>query len=632
MLFVRMSSSSIAQRVPTLGRARCFARSSLMAAALFGCSGNNDTSTGPQSVGAGGTGSTSGGGSSVSTRTGGGSTIGQTTQNTLATGGTRPLTTGTGGAAASGGANGTGGTRTNVSSSTGSTGGNPNTGGTKSVGSSTGGNRATGGVSSAGGSKATGGGSSAGGAKSSGGSKATGGLASLGGSKSTGGSMAGSGGSDAAGGASSTGDCSFTVISNSLSSKMATVGVVEWSTTLASLSSAKIVYTLNTTSTSVLNKGGTAPVDLKKTNYRTLLLGLKPSSDYKFHIEATASNGTSCVSEDYTLPKTGTLSGAPTINRTSTNASAQANGFIVTSGGMNGTGAFIIDADGAVVWYSAAPTQCSRARMDYEGVNMWMLSLNVGNSNGEMRFVSMDGQTSKNNVSGLSAAHHDFTVLPGKVAAMVWAASGSDPESNLVEIASDGSGSATTVFKIGANLYVGGSSAFGGGTGKFHSNAILYHPADDSFTIGDRNPNLYVKVSHAGAVQWQFGGSCTNAPAGASKCVSQTWQVNHGHHLLDNGHFLVFNNGNSGASHVLEFALNTTGTMSATSVKDFSSGNTSSMVLGDVQRLPNGNTLITYSSTGQIIEVDSSWATVQTLKANFGYADWRETLYGAPPR
>jgi hypothetical protein len=33
-----------------------------------------------------------------------------------------------------------------------------------------------------------------------------------------------------------------------------------------------------------------------------------------------------------------------------------------------------------------------------------------------------------------------------------------------------------------------------------------------------------------------------------------------------------------------------------------------------------------------MLEVDSSWATVQTLKGRFGYADWRETLYGPPAR
>ena len=51
-----------------------------------------------------------------------------------------------------------------------------------------------------------------------------------------------------------------------------------------------------------------------------------------------------------------------------------------------------------------------------------------------------------------------------------------------------------------------------------------------------------------------------------------------------------------------------------------------------MQRLPNGNTLITYSTDGVILEVDPSWATVQTLTGSYGYADWRETLYGPPPR
>jgi hypothetical protein len=51
-----------------------------------------------------------------------------------------------------------------------------------------------------------------------------------------------------------------------------------------------------------------------------------------------------------------------------------------------------------------------------------------------------------------------------------------------------------------------------------------------------------------------------------------------------------------------------------------------------LQQLPNGNTLITYSNSGQIPEVNSAWSTVQTLKRSFGYADWRETLYGPPTR
>ena len=217
---------------------------------------------------------------------------------------------------------------------------------------------------------------------------------------------------------------------------------------------------------------------------------------------------------------------------------------------------------------------------------------------------------------------------------MDWTSTGTDPESNLVEHASDGSGSTTTVFKIGSNLYAGGTSAFGGGSGTYHCNSILYHPADDSYTIGDRNPNLYVKVKHDGTPVWQIGGSCTSAKA--PKCAPGSWTVNHGHDIdATTGDILIFNNGQSGASHVLELKLTeSTSAISTASVKDYSPGTTSN-VLGDVQRLPNGNTLVTFSTSGQIVEVDPSWATVQTIKSgssNFGYSEWRPTMYGPPER
>jgi hypothetical protein len=185
--------------------------------------------------------------------------------------------------------------------------------------------------------------------------------------------------------------CSFSILTNAISSKMATVGIVEWSTPMSNLAGAEIVYTLNDAGPGVLNKGGTAPVDLTKPNDRTLLLGLKQASNYTFHIEATDASGVACRSPDYGLPTTGLLPDAPAISRTVSNAAAQAMGFIVTSSGVTyGDYAIIIDADGEVVWYAESPIQCTRARMDYEGVNMWMVAANEDNSTGEMRFVSMD--------------------------------------------------------------------------------------------------------------------------------------------------------------------------------------------------------------------------------------------------
>jgi hypothetical protein len=427
-----------------------------------------------------------------------------------------------------------------------------------------------------------------------------------------------------------TGDCTFSIISNTISPGMATVGIVEWSTTLVDPASASIVYTLNDPPAGTLNTGGTAPVDLTKPNNRTLLLGLKPQSGYTFHIEATGTNGAFCRSESYTLPTTGVLTDAPQTKRTVMNAAAQDKGFIVSSSGETYANyAVILDADATVVWYAPGPMECSRARMDYEGVNMWMIASNEYNSTGEMRFMSMDGLTSMNNIEGLVNAHHDFTVLPGKIATMAWAAAGLDDESNLVEMNSDGSGSPTTLFEIGDNLYAAGTSPYA----RYHSNSIHYHASDDSFTIGDRDPNLYVKVSHAGVLQWQLGGSCSNAPAGADHCVEGTWQVNHGHHLLDDGTMLIFNNGADPPATVREFKLDTSGTtFSAAEIKDFTSG-IASPVLGDVQRLPNGNTLITYSDAGAILELDPSWNPVQKILGGaWAYADWRETLYGPPSR
>ena len=426
-----------------------------------------------------------------------------------------------------------------------------------------------------------------------------------------------------------TDDCSFSIITNAISPGMATVGIVEWSTTLLDPASASIVYTLNDADSGMLNTGGTAPVDLTKPNNRTLLLGLKPQSSYTFHIEATGANGASCKSSNYTLPLTGVLTSASLVARIVTNPAAQAKGFIVTSSGIQYANfAIIIDADGAVVWYADAPTECSRARMDYEGANMWMVEANEDNSTGEMRFVSMDGLTTMTNISGLADAHHDFAVLPGKIAAMVWAEPGPDVESNLVEMSSDGSGSPTTVFEIGENLYAAGASP----GARYHCNSILYHASDDSFTIGDRDPNVYVKVSQAGAIQWQLGGSCLDAPAGASHCADETWQVNHGHHLLDDGTMLLFNNGTAAPATVRQFQLDTAGTFAATETKEFTNGNVGTPDLGDVQRLPNGNTLVTYSQAGAALEVDPSWAPVQKIEGVWGYADWRETLYGPPAR
>jgi len=413
-----------------------------------------------------------------------------------------------------------------------------------------------------------------------------------------------------------------------VSAAIPTVGVVEWSlggggTAAAEPpTSAKIVYTLKNAAPSVQNRGGEAPVPLAKPHYRTLLLGLKQGRDYTFHIEATRA-GATCASAEYALPTTGAFADSPEVTVDVAQPGARQPGFIVTSSGVTSPdAAFILDADGDVVWYFGGPINTTRALLDYEGENMWMIALNLVNEGGQMRYVSLDGARRDDDVAGLENAHHDFTVMPGgKVAALVWRGTTVDPESDVVVRSPDGA--VTTAFTVGRNLYLADS---------FHANAIHYLPSDGGFTIADRNPNVFVKVGATGALDWQVGGSCAGAPAGP-RCAARDWQVVHGHHLLDGGTFLAFNNGPIDApGHVFEFALSTApGAFGATVVKD-SAGTAASNNLGDVQRLPGGHTLVTYATDGKIVELDPAWNVVQTFRVNVGYASWRPTLYGPPPR
>src|SRR5690606_2623203 len=73
-----------------------------------------------------------------------------------------------------------------------------------------------------------------------------------------------------------------------------TVGIVTWSVELGSVDSATIEFGLDTT------YGTAAPVDLTAEGFRTLLLGMKPSSTYHFRVVAMA-GGTTYVSDDYSI-------------------------------------------------------------------------------------------------------------------------------------------------------------------------------------------------------------------------------------------------------------------------------------------------------------------------------------------
>jgi hypothetical protein len=249
-----------------------------------------------------------------------------------------------------------------------------------------------------------------------------------------------------------------------------------------------------------------------------------------------------------------------------------------------------------------------------------MMSLNVQNTNtGKIVVMAMDGSGSTS-LSGVTTSHHDLTAIPGGLATPFWNKTGTDAPCSLVERA-DSTGTFTTVVADLTTIY---------NSTTFHTNAVHYYASDNSYTIGDRNPNLYVKITRAGQLVWQFGG--TN-PKDQTKFFSgvTTWKVNHGHHLLSDGTFLFFNNN---ANEAWGYKLDTA-TMTATKTWNYTASGATSNVLGDVQGLPNGNLLVTFSTGAQIHEVTPAGTQVMkittTNTSGFGYSEFRESLYGPPP-
>jgi len=378
-----------------------------------------------------------------------------------------------------------------------------------------------------------------------------------------------------------------------------TVGIVTWSATTLTVASAYIEFGKDTT------YGMKAPVDAALADHRTLLLGMKPATTYHFRV--VASDGSKqYASDDYTI-QTGAVTTAVKIGKFDVKQEmGRERGFIVLSywGGTGSSVAFILDADGDIVWaYDTGMSGgIARARMSYDGHDMWAVT--ADNAGQSIRRVGMDGMNAQTYSSTKSS--HDIAAVSGSTMAYL---DYSVTCNDITEI--DPSGTTKKIFTA--------SGTFGN---QCHGNALRYSEAEDEFTFSVVDKDV-IRVSRAGQKTWSLA---TTVMGGNS-----TWGgVNHGNHLLADS-ILIFANkgGANGSSAMIEYDL--TG-------KEISSyeGGVTSANLGDVQRLPGGNTLVDFSNADVIHEVDSKGTLLVEITGTggqnkFGYATWRPTLYGPSP-
>jgi hypothetical protein len=359
-------------------------------------------------------------------------------------------------------------------------------------------------------------------------------------------------------------------------------------------------------------------IDTDREVQQSWLWGLKASSKYTYQVSVNDGECISSAREVVTGP-------APTAVPTSIFEQGQrlTPGFYILCTGFGpaaGSGdspqskvVHIIDEDGDPVWWWSAPQAVSRATLDWQGSYVYMLAINVNESEGGMYRVRLDGEDAEEIVE-LSTGHHDFTATPHGLAVIVHRGEGDavvayDPVTNAVTDVADVS-----------NLYAMVDPGY-------HANSISYIKEDDTLILGDRYANLFVKLDRQGRLLWQFGGE---NPRGAAFEGVEGWRANHGHHWTGDKMF-VFSNQAAGGSPILEFDVDEANSR-AELVRTIAVNGYSSLVLGDVQRLPNHHVLATYSVPGRLVEYSPSGEVLAVVqfRRSLGYTMYRDSLFGPP--
>jgi hypothetical protein len=384
-----------------------------------------------------------------------------------------------------------------------------------------------------------------------------------------------------------------------------TVGIVTWSLDRPGLTEAHIDFGLDTT------YGMTAPVDLTRANYRTVLVGMKPERTYHFRVVATDGSAT-FTSDDQTLTTGAPLDGLPLTNFSVPYPDRVDKGFFIGSFWSISRGetwtVFILDTDGDVVWwYTIVPenptgeTGYARARLSADSEDVWLVQ--VSNGGGRVRRTSIDTLDEQTYPDTIGS--HDICAVEGET--MAYIDYGETDCDSIFEI--DKTGRTKEVFE--------GTDVRDPEDTGCHGNAVRYSKKEDVYVYSDHRNDVVV-VGRDGSVKWRLSERVSGGNA--------AWGgFQHGIQLLDES-MLIFANGGSAEmdSQALEFGLD--GSLK----KSFASSSQSNF-FGDVQRLPNGSTLINYAN-GLVQVVDTSDTVVLEMRAStfFGYMEFRQSLYGLP--
>ena len=290
-------------------------------------------------------------------------------------------------------------------------------------------------------------------------------------------------------------------------------------------------------------------------------------------------------------------------------------GFIIGTfwSGNFGQTAFILDADGDVVWWftdrgATTSNGLGRARLSADNQDVWLVT---GQGGAPVRRVSID-TLDYQSYAGTSSSH-DIAAVSGDTMAYI-GSPGKDCQ-GIIEI--NKAGETKAVFD--STGLVGTST-----DEPCHANAVRYSEKEDVYVFSDRARDVVV-VDRAGTIVWKLSEKVSGG--------HDSWgKYQHGVHLLDDSILIYANQGGGDQMHsqAIEYGLD------GRVIREFTTRGGCDW-FGDVQRLPGGNTLVNYSCNGIIQQVDPSDNVVLEIKVvadgslnYFGYTEFRPNLYAAP--
>jgi len=402
-------------------------------------------------------------------------------------------------------------------------------------------------------------------------------------------------------------EISVHLASDELETAPTTVGIVTWSLEGETPDEAHIQFGLSD------EYGMVAPVDLGLSDFRTLLLGMKPERTYHFRVVATVS-GQVLASPDQTLETGAATDLAVTAGATLHDAATRKPGFIVSSywRGAGDTMAFIADADGEVVWWfdTGFSGGVGQASMSADGESLWMVT--ASNTAQPLVRVTMDGLVEQRYEETLGS----HAIAPVVDDVMAFVDYGETDCDSLFEI--DSAGNVEELVELSEAEYVGRPDN-AGDTTNCHGNAVRYNQTQDVYAFSSYGEDVFIVPRSGGA------------PTKLSQIVpggNASWGgVQHNAQVLADSILVFANFSSTGRSSYFEYSLSSGAIMGSYDPGIFTAN------YGDVQRLPGGNTLVTFSNAGLVHEVTPSGTLVWEMSSGgqrMGYATWRSSLYGLP--